>query len=409
MVGFFLYAYLVDHRFFVVIAVCALFCTIYLIWPIRYRCMQLKATYELQLEDVREKNNLLSAEIQHEQLAINSFRDKIINTSKLKDLTEKLSMCFSLEDTSKTLSSEVSKLFGSKETTIILYLFHSETGELGISSSKKGEMQINIKAKKGDLFDEWLVKTMQPFLVTDIKRDFRFDIDRLEAESERRIRSLISVPLIVESKALGILRLDSAFENYFDTEDLRFLKTIGDLGALAIENAQLYERIEKLAIRDGLTGLYMKRYLNERMTAEVSRHLRNKKTLSFLMLDIDYFKKYNDTYGHTAGDIVLRGIGELLGVSFIEAGDIVCRYGGEEFCVLLTDCTKSVAKKKAEDFRQSVESAEFILRRKKTHVTVSIGIASLPKDGQTPEQIIQNHRISRFQGLSEGSVCVLCV
>ena len=155
-------------------------------------------------------------------------------------------------------------------------------------------MRVNIKSKKGDIFDQWLVKTMQPLLIEDTKSDYRFDIDRVMPQDSRAIASLISVPLMVGNKALGILRIDSPDENHFMTEDLRFLTTIGDLGAVAIENAQLYERVEQLAIKDALTGLYLRRHLLDRFPEEINRQMRSKGQFAFMMIDLDSFKKYND-------------------------------------------------------------------------------------------------------------------
>ena len=147
-----------------------------------------------QIQNFNEQANLAEVDIEREKIAIESIRGKIVDFAQLKGFTEKLSMCLTLDDTSKTFSAEVNRLFGDKETTIILYLFHSKTGELGISSSQKGQMRVNIKSKKGDIFDQWLVKTMQPLLVEDKKSDYRFDVDKIEAEERKPVCSLISAP-----------------------------------------------------------------------------------------------------------------------------------------------------------------------------------------------------------------------
>ncbi len=345
---------------------------------------------------------MLKVELQHEWETIASLRLKIINYAQLKDLTEKLSMCLSLEETSSTLSVEVSKLFGHKDVTVILYLFHSTTGELGISSSKKGQMQINLKAKKGDIFDQFVVKTLHPLLVDDVQTDFRFDLNKMDEEDKRQIRALISTPLIVGEKTLGILRVDSALAHHFSTDDLRFLRTIADLTSIAIENAQLYERLEAIAIKDGLTGLFLRRHMMERLAEEISREMRAGGELSFLMLDLDHFKKYNDNFGHMAGDIVLKTIAQILEEHFQEPGELVCRYGGEEFCVLLPECPKAKALAAANELRKKIEAKEIILRRQKTHVTVSIGVASFPKDAPDRDDLIFKADEALYQAKESG-------
>ncbi|MBF0511610.1 MAG: sensor domain-containing diguanylate cyclase, partial [Candidatus Omnitrophica bacterium] len=386
LAGFFVYAIKNPTAYFFLSI--ALLLDIFLLFAFHGRLQKKQANISLLKEEYFEKANLMKIELQREWDSIASLRLKIVNYAKLKDLTEKLSMCLSLQETSNTLSQEVSRLFNHKDITVILYLFHSTTGELGISSSQKGQMQIHLKSKKGDIFDRFVVKTLHPLLVEDVKTDFRFDLNKMDGEDKRPIRSLISTPLIVGEKILGILRVDSPVAHQFFTDDLRFLRTISDLTSIAIENAQLYEHLQMMAIKDGLTGLYLRRFLQERLGEEISRQLRREGFLSFLMIDLDHFKKYNDLFGHMAGDIVLRTISEILEAHFGQPGNLACRYGGEEFCVLLPDCSKQKAVQLANDFRVKIEKREIILRRKKTNVTVSIGVASFPVDAKVADDLI---------------------
>lgn len=400
-IGFFVFATIVNPSFFLPLSAGFLVLVFFLL-PLRVRLKKNQSEVELQIQNLQERRNLVQAEIQEQQSAIQSFQEKIVNYSQLKGLTERLGMCLSLDETSKTFSEEVNRLFGGGERTVILYLFHSKTGELGISSTHKGEMRVNIKSKKGDLFDQWVVRTMQPLLVEDIKSDYRFDVEKIGTEENRRVRSLISIPMAVGHKALGILRIDSPREEDFNTEDLRFLSAIGDLGAVAVENGQLYERVEQLAVKDGLTGLYLRRYLLERIPEEISRQLRRKGQLSFLMFDLDKFKQYNDRFGHTAGDIVLRTIGMILSDFFQEPGNLVCRYGGEEFCVLLPDCAKQRAVELAEEIREKIADQTIILRREKTNITVSIGAAAFPKDASNVKELIHKADLALYTAKEKG-------
>ncbi len=342
----------------------------------------------MKKQDLLERDNLLEAEINRELTIVESLKQKTRDYSQLKGLTESLCLCLSFKDTAQTLTGEVNKLFDHPDTTVILYQFHFRTRELGICCSHKGQTQIQLKSKKGDIFDEFVVKTLQPLLVEDTRSDFRFDMEKGPPEESRTIRSLISVPLMIGHKILGILRLDSIHEDHFTMANLRFLTTIADLAAVAIENAQLYEHLEDLAVKDSLTGLYLRRCLMDRFPEELSRQLRAKRDLSLLMIDLDEFKKYNDEFGHTAGDIVLKTVGQLLKKTFRDAGDLVCRYGGEEFCVLLPDYPKEKAVHLAEAFRKKVERQAITLRRQDTKVTVSIGVATFPQDARLKEELI---------------------
>jgi len=375
--------------------------------PFRARLLKTKAEFELKRQDLQEQSNLLKADMDHEQAIVDSLQKKIENYSQLKHLMEQLSVCLSLEDTINTFHKAVDALFEDhRDITTIFYLLDPKTGELGIFSAQKKQRRINIKSKAGDMFDEWLLRKVQPLLVEDARSDFRFDAENLPKEDHRSINSVMSVPLIINKRVFGIFRLDSPLEKAFSMEDLRFLTTLGDLAALAIGNAQLYERIEDLAIKDGLTGLYLRRYLIERLGVEMSRQLRHKKELSFLMIDLDKFKLYNDQYGHMAGDRVLKELAALLRESFSSPEYFISRYGGEEFAVVCPDCPKEEAIKLAEKFRKTVQSREIILRKHKTHMTVSVGIAAFPTDALTQDELIHLADQAMYEAKNKGRNCV---
>ena len=407
LIGLFVYATNYQVSFFVFLGIALLF-NILLLWSFHRRLVHKQSEIDLQKEEYFEKANLLKADLDKEWKAIDSFRKKIVSYSQLKDLTEKLSMSLTLAETSQVLSSEVNDFFGHKDITVILYLFHSKTGELGISSSQKGQLQVNIKSKNGDIFDQFVVKTLHPLLIEDTKKDFRFDVDKNKQADPRPIRSLISGPLLIGQKALGILRVESSLPEYFAQEDLRFLRTITDLASVAIENAQLYERIEDMAIRDSLTGLYLRRHMIERIEEELKREMRNHTALSFLMIDLDHFKKYNDEFGHVAGDIVLKTVAKILNDFFSQPGDLVCRYGGEEFCVILPGCPKEKAEELANELRTKIGQEKIVLRRQETSITVSVGVSSFPQDAQMREELIYkaDHALYRAKDKGRNCVCV---
>jgi len=157
-----------------------------------------------------------------------------------------------------------------------------------------------------------------------------------------------------------------------------------------------------MAIKDGLTGLYLRRHMLERLNEEISREIRLGAELSFLMIDLDRFKKYNDSFGHMAGDIVLKSVARLMQEQFSDPGDLLCRYGGEEFCILLPNCSKSKAVQLADKLRERIQTHEIILRRQKTHVTISIGVASFPKDARSKDDLIYKADEALYQAKETG-------
>ena len=187
-----------------------------------------------------------------------------------------------------------------------------------------------------------------------------------------------------------------------DDEEQRFIETIADSVALAIANVRLRERLRIQSIRDGLTGLFNRRYLDETLPREIHRAERSKNPISVLMLDIDSCKKFNDTYGHDAGDIVLKRIAETV-LANIRPSDIACRYGGEEFTIVLPDTQLEIANARAESLREAVSLTELQHNGKDLgNVTISLGVASYPQHGATRDTLIKSADEASYQAKQAG-------
>jgi len=171
--------------------------------------------------------------------------------------------------------------------------------------------------------------------------------------------------------------------------------------ALAYRRIKLYKEVETLAITDALTGTYTRRYFLERFEEEVRRAQARKTRLSFLMLDVDHFKKVNDQYGHLAGDEVLKQVGVVLREGVREI-DIAGRYGGEEFCVVLPDTDGQGALLVAERIRKAVEARTIKAYDASLRITISIGISSFPSDGKQLEELIDKADWSLYRAKSQG-------
>ena len=158
------------------------------------------------------------------------------------------------------------------------------------------------------------------------------------------------------------------------------------LSAQLIEIESLHETLREQAIRDPLTGLYNLRFLTESMKREIARAIRENHPLSVVLMDIDHFKDFNDTYGHKAGDEVLQALGNMLN-TLTRAGDAACRYGGEEFMVIMPCANSEEAHKRAEQWRESFGSTQIISREELLSATISAGIATFPEHGSTDDEI----------------------
>jgi len=340
--------------------------------------------YTVTTEKVAEDINLIKNHLNNRQAEVSAMGEKIVNLLRLKNISDSLSISLSEEEIIEIVSDETFRIFGG-DTRILLFVSGKESQEVNLVATRKNDTRKSFAIKKGGIFDRWTVKNMKSLLVRDVRKDFRFSVDPLEGEDDAI--SLMIKPLVIENRVLGVLRVDSIREAAFEQYELRILDIIGELTAVAFENARLYRKTEDLAIRDSLTRLYVHRYFMERMEEEVKRALHSNSTFALIMMDIDNFKEFNDKHGHIPGDAVLRKVGNVL-LGKVSAGDIVCRYGGEEFSFLLLNGNREEGLKLAEEIRTKIESTPIVLRREKCNITISAGVAVFPEDGRLREDLI---------------------
>lgn len=362
-----------------------------------------------QAQDLQEKLNILNDENLKELKNNISLQAKIIRYNRLKKVVEEINKNLELDSVADNLVTFAFSFISNNNGVCVLYLIDSQAQKLGLFKTKKDNEGLIIRAKEGDIFDYWALRHAIPLLIEDTKRDFRFDLEKLKLQDLRPVSSLISSPFISENRFLGILRLDNPKAHFYSQDDLRFLATICGLGAVALENSQLFKATQDLAIHDGLTSLYTKGYFLERLKEECKRTLAQQASLSLFMLDIDYFKNYNDKFGHTAGDIVLRKISQILIESLKGLEPVISRFGGEEFCIILPGLDKKKACSLAQETRERIEKEKIILRRHKTNITVSIGVASFPVDATEEDSLIMQADKAMYEAKKRGRNQVCCI
>jgi len=186
------------------------------------------------------------------------------------------------------------------------------------------------------------------------------------------------------------------------TVEMEIKKANDQLKHQLSEIKTLQTELQRQAVRDPLTELYNRRYLEETLEKELSRADREGTTLCILMLDIDHFKAFNDTYGHRAGDAVLRELGKLLLQNTREGGDIACRYGGEEFVIVFTNTSLQHAGQRAEEFRTTFETMQVSVGEDQLSATASIGVAAFPVHGSTGEAVLHAADTALYQAKEAG-------
>lgn len=217
----------------------------------------------------------------------------------------------------------------------------------------------------------------------------------------------LCVPLVSQSEVIGLLTIANNEMHSADWISTT-VTSIAEQTALAIANVRLREALRKQSIIDPLTGLFNRRYLDETMRREISRSDRKQQPLSIVLIDIDFFKSINDTYGHDGGDIALREVAGALRQNTRDS-DVVCRYGGEELVVLLSECDLASAAARAETMREaiaalSIQHAGQTLRV----ITASFGVATFPLHATSSEDLFKKADAALYRAKQTGRNRVLC-
>jgi diguanylate cyclase (GGDEF)-like protein len=229
------------------------------------------------------------------------------------------------------------------------------------------------------------------------------------AGAAESILPYLCIPLIAHSETMGLLFLQrlqlpsNALDGSAALESkLQLASALGEAISLALSNLKLRDTLRQQSIRDPLTGLYNRRFLEEYLVHERVRASRKNRPLSVIMLDIDHFKRFNDTFGHDAGDAILRRMGLLL-QGHVRGSDIACRIGGEEFALLLPEVSLPIAYQRAENILETVRRLQIKHRGQVLGaITVSLGVASFPKHGETPEALIRAADRALYQAKEGG-------
>lgn len=281
-----------------------------------------------------------------------------------------------------SLVSVTCRAFGYENGALLMV--DPETGDLVVDAAYgHRESVIGKRLAPGVGITGAVARTGTPIAVDDVRQDSRYH------RVDDRTRSELAVPLIAEGKVLGVFNVESARPAAFGARDLNMLTTLASYAVIAIQNARLYEQAQRLAITDGLTELHNHRYLYDALDRLLERAGHDGQPLALIMLEIDNFKRFNDTYGHQSGDEVLRTIAMLLRRGSRPL-DIVARHGGDEFMVVLPGASKAAAQETGERLRRAVEAYPLVLAGDVVAaVTLSVGVAVFPDDGHTVGTLVE--------------------
>lgn len=300
----------------------------------------------------------------------------------LRRLSEIINSGQSLNSVLSDVSSLIRRYLSADSTSILLLdADHENLLFRGASGLDQWEKE-HIFFELGEGVAGTVAETGESLLIRDTDTEERF---KEFSGQNSALKSMICVPLKTEDQLLGVLCADRTDDREpFSDSDLQKLETVAAQVSLAIEN----HRLSEMTIRDELTGLYNRRYFERRFSEEIARAARHDLDLSLAMLDIDDFKEINDQYGHPAGDLILREMGDLIQET-VRTSDIACRYGGEEIAVIFVETNVSEGIKVVRRLLSRVRNKKFHVGSRTLEVTFSAGISDLADRGESEIDVLQ--------------------
>jgi diguanylate cyclase (GGDEF)-like protein/PAS domain S-box-containing protein len=315
-------------------------------------------------------------------------------TEELNNMNGILQACLTIAEALDPIEKFADKLFDDIQGAV--YLSTPETGQMELAL-RWGEVNDNVDLIRKE--DCWALRRSQPYIVKDPHDQvtcYHYDNAMIEGQ--------ICIPLTAQGELIGLMTIYSVDASFKETSNdlTRLAMSFADHIALSLSNIRLRERLQHQSIIDALTNLHNRRYFDESLKIEISRAERKTQPISLLIIDIDHFKKFNDTYGHDVGDLVLQEVSGVLKKN-IRASDIACRMGGEEFVIILPDSTTNTAHERAEILRQKIEKIVLKNAGKVIDpITVSIGIATYPDHAHTAKHLIEAADMALYAAKNQG-------
>jgi diguanylate cyclase (GGDEF)-like protein len=348
---------------------------------LQQRIRDLEARIESQGREIRalEKIEALQERCRELDGENRSLREKVAELHTFWNLSKTLSTTLNLEELFRLTLHLIGRSLHVDAYSLMLLEEGTDRLIVKAAFGLPEDRVLGMTLRLGDGVSGLVAQTGQAMLVPDVTAEPRF---LEQASFLQRRGSFICVPLRVNgAEVIGVLNAHKTDPQSFSLTDLDLFQAVANQVAVALGNAQLYQRTKELSARDDLTGLFNRRYFFEQLEKEIQRARRYRRVFSLLMMDLDDFKRYNDTHGHLRGDEVLREVARLL-LGTTRRADVVARFGGEEFVVLLPEIDDQGAEVVAEKIRSAVELYPFAGRSTQPGgaMTVTVGLATYPED-----------------------------
>ncbi|PKL50947.1 MAG: hypothetical protein CVV42_01210 [Candidatus Riflebacteria bacterium HGW-Riflebacteria-2] len=319
---------------------------------------------------------------------------RIMQLSTLYEVGKAISSVLDFRKLQNMILEIVVKVIKAERGSLMLLDDSEKVLTIGVAIGLSEEITRDTKLEIGESVAGWVIKTCQPLFVRNTQTDKDFHAIK---KSHVRAGTLMCVPLMAKDKLLGTLNVSRSEPESFSDKDFELFVNLANQAAIAIDNARLY----RYAVTDEMTRLYNHRYFQQRLDEELQRADRYENFVSLIILDVDHFKNFNDTYGHPEGDRVLKTVARLIEKSVREI-DIPARYGGEEFVVICPEKNGEGSLVPAERIRSAIENYDFRIDGKKVQITVSLGVACYPDQSRSKTEIIQKADCALYYSKEHG-------
>lgn len=308
-----------------------------------------------------------------------------------------------LENTVKTLFNQLKKVLPIDLFYLALYQQESDTVTF-ISYDGKGKKLDfpPLTLSEQPSLTRYTLEKRQTVYIPDVYApDAEYPLEKTINTPPRLEKSHLGIPLILGERMIGVLVVRSKNVNAYTADQIRLVETIAYQASIAMDNSQLFEKMQQLAITDSLTGLYNRRYFFPFAEKEIERSKRYEKELSIILMDIDHFKKVNDKFGHQIGDQALKMAADIC-LQELRQVDVICRYGGEEFVILLPETSKSEAGQAAQRICDAIAAARLPTEQGEVAITISMGVADLTREEDDINSLIKKADQALYQAKHAG-------
>jgi diguanylate cyclase (GGDEF)-like protein/PAS domain S-box-containing protein len=337
---------------------------------------------------------------EHLMTGISELEQRTREIALLNELGDLLQSCLGVEDAYAVIKQSAQRLF--PEESGVLFLISASRNQVEAVATWGAAPATPDTAAFGP-DDCWALRRGQPHVVEGSDSGLR--CQHLATSGPA---AYMCVPMVAQGETVGVFHLQGttappdAGQLRLSVVQQQLARTVADSIALALANLKLRETLRQRSIRDPLTGLFNRHYLEETLEREIRRAARGERPVAIIMLDLDHFKRFNDDFGHDGGDTLLRELGTFLW-THVRQEDIACRYGGEEFTLVLPDASLDIARQRAEYLREEVKHLNVRHNGQPVGaVSLSLGVAVFPGHGLTGEVVLKAADVALYRAKREG-------